>query len=626
MRRLLVFAAIALVATPASAQTLEPLWPKVMAALPPPGADAEDPRRVVDHGLFLHHPPLMEAMSADGQWFVGHDAGALTLRKLGEEPVTIARPEGSFRWTAEGARLSSDGRWIAAKMVDDSMVYASTITDMEGDPRTVRFSYAGQALPEKRLFVLSRDGSTRVELPLSMDYLYLAGFDADGRGLRYVEANRTGRHVMLKHFDFTSGKVTTLMDERSDDWTIAGYDLGDFYSKRFEGSNKLLLIDDERFLWTSDRSGRRQVYAYHGQRAPRTIALPEGEVLLDVVGLDRDAQVVVLKTAVGNATWAPHRLRVADLATLETRAILDAPYIVWGEMEPGGVAVAVTDLPTTAYMRWIDFGGNQLKPDSVSDLAFIDELPVTIEKLELPGAQGDMLRAILVTPEGDGPYPLIDYIYGGPQTQMAEPDPVGRDLVGALEMARRGFATILIDARGTPGRDAAFAHAQDGRFGETVIPDHVAAIRALLARNDRIDPDRIGITGHSWGGYFTLRGMIEGNDLFKAGIMLAPNTNVSEMRVPVEAYQGCLPADCPEAYRQGHMTGRLDELRGPLLVIHGLADDDILIEVVDKLEADLEAAGADYEIVRLPNTNHIVMRDPGHLDRVLAFWKKTLAQ
>ena len=108
--------------------------------------------------------------------------------------------------------------------------------------------------------------------------------------------------------------------------------------------------------------------------------------------------------------------------------------------------------------------------------------------------------------------------------------------------------------------------------------------------------------------------------------MLAPNTNVSEMRVPVEAYQGCLPDDCPEAYAQGHMTSRLDELRGPLLVIHGLADDDILIEVVDKLETDLEAAGADYEIVRLPNTNHIVMRDPGHLDRVLAFWKKTLGQ
>ncbi|MBW0145330.1 S9 family peptidase [Sphingomicrobium clamense] len=614
-------------ASPVAGQTLEPLMPKVRAAMPaPPDFDARiDQRRVIDDGLFLHHPPLKEAVSSDGQWFVGHNQdGGLTIRRVDEAPRRLAGPEGSFRWTAEGARLSDDGRWIAAKMIDDSMVYASTISDMDGAPRTVRFSYAGKDLPEKRLFVLSRDGRTRVELPLSMDYLYLAGFDSDGRGLRYLEADRTGRHVVLNHFDLDDGSVTLLMEERSEDWTIAGYDLGDFYSSRFEGSNKLLLIDDDRFLWTSDRSGKRRLYAYAGNATPWPVSLPDDEILLEVVGIDRTAQIAIVKTAVGDATWPKHRLRSVDLVTLATASLLDAPYVLFADMTTEGIAVEITDLPSTLILRWIDYRGEPIKPDTVADVGFLTDLPVSVEKLELPGAEGDRLRAILVTPDGEGPFPLIDHIYGGPQSQMAEPDPVGRPMIAAMEMARRGFATVFIDARGTPGREAAFAHAQDGRFGAAVIPDHVAAIQALLKTNKRLDPDRVGIMGHSWGGYFALRGMIEGNDLFKAGIMLAPNTNVSEMRVPVEAYQGCLPSECPEAYEQGHLTNRLLELRGPLLIIHGLADDDVLPEVTDRLERDLIAAGADYETVRLPKTNHIVMRDPDHFDRVLAFWKRTL--
>ncbi len=140
-----------------------------------------------------------------------------------------------------------------------------------------------------------------------------------------------------------------------------------------------------------------------------------------------------------------------------------------------------------------------------------------------------------------------------------------------------------------------------------------------------LDPERAGIVGHSWGGYFSLRAMIEASDLYKAAIMLSPNTNVSEMRVPVKAYQGCVPADGPEAYAQGDLVPKLDRVEGPILIVQGSADDDVLPEVAEKVTVAMRKAGVDHELVWLKDANHVVQRDPDHVSRMVAFFRRALA-
>ncbi|QIG53443.1 alpha/beta fold hydrolase [Altererythrobacter sp. BO-6] len=608
-------------ALPVFAQNIEPLTPRIYEALDElPFESEEDPRQIVAPGLFSHHPPLREAMSEDGRWFVSHtDDGALRLRSAGNEPAILARAAQPFRWHSEGARLSSSGRWIAAKMLDDSHVYATEISARSGGVRTVRYSYAGQPIPRKRLVILPRSGGAHREVPLSLDYLYIAGFDADENGLRYVEASRTGRQLAIRHFDLETGEVETLVEERSEDWAIVGYEIGDFYSSRFEESRRLILVDDERFLWVSDRSGKRGLYLYTGDRLT-ILPIPDEQILLGVVGLEREADIVLIKTVESSEPWAKQSIYSLNFTSLESRLLIQSENIPVSEFNSGGLTVVTTDLPATMNFHNLTIDGVKLKPDQSINFDFLAEEPVLIEKLSLPGADGTPLQALLISPREGERLPLIDYIYGGPQTRMAEADPLMPTYAEAIVFARYGIATLFLDARGTPGRDAKFAHAQDGRFGEHVIADHANAIRTLLAQSDRFDRERIGIMGHSWGGYFTLRGMIEASDIFKAGIMMAPSTNLSEMRVPVEAYQGCLPQSCPDAYAQGDLTDRLANLRGPLLVIHGQADDDVLPEVTDRLEVALKAVGANHEIVRLPNAHHIVQREQGHLDRVIGFW------
>ena len=607
------------------------LYSRILRALPDgPGESVDDPRREVRPGLFAHSPPVLEAMDAGERSFASTNArGALCVRTGEGDPEVIAAPEGDWRWDIEGARWSGDGAWIAAKMVDDTSVARFTIDDGGGGTREVAYSYAGTEIPKKRLYLMQRDGGAKVEVPLSLDYVHLLGWTSDAGAFRFVEADRTNRHVVLRSYAREGGQVTTLMEEKGSSWSLTGLALGDGYSGRFDSANLLTFLDDERFVWLSERSGDKHLYLYAPDCAERVLTAELDGLLLDVVGIDPVRQLAVLLTVASDEPWAPRRLVRLDLEEASLRPIFEAETIEFAEYADGKVQVAVAAFPDVMEFHHLALDGSRIAPPDRADLAFLRDEPVRVEPLTLPAADGaTLLQALLVTPAKTPaePMPLIEMIYGGPHFQMVPMGPVDHNLCDAHVLAEAGFAVLFIDARGTPGRSSPFAHAQDGRFGATVIPDHAAAVRHLLATRSELDPERVGIVGHSWGGYFSLRAMIEAPDFYRAAILLSPNTNVSEMRVPVEAYQGCLPVDCPEAYAQGDLVPKLDLVEGPILIVQGSADDDVLPEVAEKLAVAMRKAGVDHELVRLKDVNHIVQRDPDHLNRVIAFFRRALAR
>ena len=626
MRMLLSVMLLSAVGMPLGAAAQERLYPRILGGVPATAdAAGEDPRRVVRPGLFAHLPPIREAMSADGAWFLSTDTGGrLRVRAAGGESEVIAAPLEGWRWDVEGARWSPDGEWIAARVIDDRAVARFTIGDGKGGSREIAYSHAGTPIPAKRLFVLRRDGSDRIEIPLLLDYVNPLRWTSGSDALFYIESDRVNRHVELRRFDVASRSSVVLLEERSNAHAITGLDLGDGYAGPFERSNRVLFPGDDQFLWLTEKDGAPHLMLHRDGEPPRSLTESLDGIVYGVAGLNPANDAVAVLEIATDAPWAEHRLYRLSLAGGAPKLLHAAPNIDSVEIVDDGLTIVESDLPATVRVHRIDWEGRASGTVEEAKLDFLLAEPVTIERHALRGADGTLLQALLVLPEGDGRVPLVDHIYGGPQTTQVPAGPVDPDYADAIMLAREGLATIFIDARGTPRRGTEFVHAQDGRLGATVIADHASALRELLASHPRLDADRVGIMGHSWGGYFALRGMIETPGLFKAAAMLAANTDASTMRVPIEAYQGCLPAACPDAYRQGDLSHRLDEVRGPILLVHGGSDDDVLPEVAETLAARLEAQSIEHEFVRLPDANHIVQRDPGHIARLFAFFKEAL--
>ena len=208
----------------------------------------------------------------------------------------------------------------------------------------------------------------------------------------------------------------------------------------------------------------------------------------------------------------------------------------------------------------------------------------------------------------DGRYPLIEYIYAGPQIVWAshaflKNDRTARGLAGA------GFVVAVLDSRGTPGRSKAFQDYTYGRFGQVAIADHAAALRQVIAQRPYLSADKVGVVGTSFGGYFAIRAMLDAPDLYGVGVASAPaDLARSHVFTPVEAYLG-LKADNPQGYEAVRIEPIAHKLDGPLLIITGTADANTPFgHALGLMEAFIQAERP-VRMVVMPGRNHHFMRE-----------------
>jgi dipeptidyl aminopeptidase/acylaminoacyl peptidase len=201
-------------------------------------------------------------------------------------------------------------------------------------------------------------------------------------------------------------------------------------------------------------------------------------------------------------------------------------------------------------------------------------------------------------------YPIVDYIYAGPflavhQTTFAPATAMHRI---SAALAQMGFVVAMLDARGTPGRGKAFQDANYGRIGEIEIPDHVAALRELAKSRPYIDTARAGIAGHSWGGYFALRGMLQAPEFFKVGYAGAPG-DLTEAASINEPNMGLLTSN-PGGYEAGSNIGRASALRGRLKIMHGTSDVMAPLSTTMRMAQALIDANKTFDLLIMPGQPH----------------------
>ena len=204
-------------------------------------------------------------------------------------------------------------------------------------------------------------------------------------------------------------------------------------------------------------------------------------------------------------------------------------------------------------------------------------------------------------------YPIVDYIYPGPQTGSVGSRSFSAARVDHQALAELGFIVVAIDGLGTPWRSKSFHDAFDGDIGDNTLPDQVAALRELGTRYPWIDLDRVGVWGHSGGGYATADAMFTYPDFFKVGISESGNHDNRNYEDDwAEKWQGLQATgkDGRSNYDAQANQNRAANLKGHLLLAHGLMDDNVppsnTLLVVDALVK----ANKDFDLVVFPNARH----------------------
>jgi dipeptidyl aminopeptidase/acylaminoacyl peptidase len=193
-------------------------------------------------------------------------------------------------------------------------------------------------------------------------------------------------------------------------------------------------------------------------------------------------------------------------------------------------------------------------------------------------------------------YPVIDDMNAGtPRTFL-------QGQWGPQVLAQLGFVVFLVDGRGTGERGKEFDDVVYGKIGRYEIPDHAAALKQVVKIRPYLDLTRVGVIGHSWGGYFALRAMLQASDVYHVGVASAPITDIAE-HWGNELFLGP-PKGNQEGYEYASNLRLAGNLKGKLLLIHGTSDRAVPLSHTMKMVEAFIQEGKPYDLIVLPGQGH----------------------
>jgi dipeptidyl-peptidase-4 len=547
-----------------------------------------------------------------------HDVYVIHLDEGKERPVTTGGSEKRTHGLAEfvaqeemgrftGWWWSPDGKQIAYEEADADGVEVWYVADPihpDRPPQPVFYPRPGKANVAVRLGVVnvpaekSAAGDTTWIDWDAKKYPYLAGVRWDPEGpLTLTVQTRDQKEVALFRADPATGKTARLIVERDRAWLNLYQDV----PRWREGG--------ETFLWTLESAaGGPQLEAH--EKLPNStvdlnraaVVVPAREGYQGLVDLDPKTGTVVYR-----ASTDPTQSQLFRKAPKD-----DKPEPL--TREPG-VHTAVFSKDHSVYvLQSVTADAMPKATVHKADGTLLGELPSVAEDPPfVPKAEtvkvgdGEGFYAYVIRPHGfdaKKKYPVIDYVYGGPhhlQVQAA----MNTQLLPQW-LADQGFIVVALDNRGTPGRGHDFERAIGKHFGSVPLEDQVAGVKALCKKFPEMDADRVGVYGWSFGGYLAALAVLREPDVFKAAVAGAPVVDWYDYDTHyTERYLGVPDKDDP-AYKEGSLLTYAADLKRPLLVVHGTADDNVYFRHSLKLTDALFRAGKDFDILPLSGLTHLV--------------------
>ncbi|MEM9176804.1 MAG: prolyl oligopeptidase family serine peptidase [Myxococcota bacterium] len=575
-----------------------------------------------------------EIVSPDRAFMLTVDGPDLALRGRDGRTRRLTRDGAALaEWYLTASRWSPDGASIFSVQIDareSGRVTTVDWLDPDRPPLDQPYPMTSTRAMTFRGALFDAVSGRRIDVDFGPEaYVRPLAWQADGGEVLVARMDRDGTRREVLAISAASGAVRTLLEETS---TACMQFPPDFIFR--SGPPFLLLPDGRGFLWISDRSGVRQIEHYDAE-GQRVRVLTAGALPVHSIGgFGRETQqVFYLAPTDPDRPYDRHVLRV-PLAGGEPVVLSEGEGVHAIEVSPSGRffvdRASTLATPPTTRLRSADGAlvAELARLERTPGADWIDPPPEPFTALASDGET--VLHGVIYKPSGFDPersYPVIDSVYGGPFVNYV-PHAFDAPVPGiGPELAEAGFVVVTVDARGTPGRGAAFDRSVQGRLGEFEVDDHRAAIESAAASRPWMDLDRVGVIGHSYGGYFTVRFMLKAPDFYKVGVASGvPELDRHVAGISTECYLGRYDAH-PERYARAANAPIADALEGDLMLVVLMQDVNSPPHGTFKLVQALNEAGKNYDLLLMPASNHgFEGGDPRYLlERALAHFLEHLS-
>ena len=504
----------------------------------------------------------------------------------------------------DGYFFSPTGRRIAVLRVDEAPVEITWRQEIDATGLTVhpqRYPYAGAANPRVELYVLDLQSGERHPLEWrgpDSEYLARVTWRPGDDGLLIQRQPRDQQRLELVHLGL-DGAARTVLVEESPTWVNLTDDLH-------------VLADGERAIWSSEREDLRRLYEIDLASGAARPLTPADAMVERLVHLDETRGELWFEATMDSRLRRQlHRVRLAGGGI---ERVSDGRGCHSARVAADGRSwldrAETLDAPPSLILR--DREGTRLADLLANDPAAPDHpyhpwhaTHRTPELGELAAEDGTPLCYRLTRPREDGlRHPVIVSVYGGPGVRRvldAWPPLLHQ------YFARRGWGVLELDNRGSAGRGRSFEAPIFHAMGEVEVRDQLVGVEFLRSL-DWVDPERIAVFGHSYGGYMALQCLARHPERFRAAVAVAP---VTDWRLYdthyTERYLG-VPERETDVYDAASVFAHLDGLvradPGSLLLVHGMADDNVLFTHSTRLMKALQDRGVDFEFMAYPGAKH----------------------
>ncbi len=510
-----------------------------------------------------------------------------------------------------------DEKRIVLARVDESGVNEVERFEIQATGATiVRQRYPSTGTPNARvdLFVAELGSERRVQLDLGPErdiYLPRVDWFPDSRGIAVQRQSRDQKKLDLLRFDARTGRGRVLLTERSEHWVPLHQEL-------------TFLEKSPRFIWASSRDGYQHLYLYEND-GTLVGRITSGEFM--VIGGNGESAIRAVDEKAGRVYFT------ANLPSPIERQLYWAPLsgpgksntpphrvttgAGWHDITMSGDArvfvdtYSNADTPTNVTLRRANGAeitallANTL--DSTHPYAPYLDAHVSAEFGTLKAADGQLLQYKLMKPRNLAPgakLPVLIEVYGGPGVQRV------MNSWGKLfhqYLVQHGYVVFALDNRGTGLRGAKFETALGLRMGGVEVQDQLRGVEYLRGL-PFVDASRIGMFGWSYGGYMTLMCLMQQPDAFAAGVAGAPVTDWALYDTHYTERYLSTPELNPAGYTASNVLTYAKDLRRPLLLVHGMADDNVLFAHSTALMKTLQDLQKPFDLMTYPGGKHGLIR------------------
>ncbi len=535
-------------------------------------------------------------VTTDGKW--NHIINGST-DWVYEEEFSFAK---AFEW-------SGDGKNLAYFKFDESAVKEYNMQRWEQGklyPDDYKFKYPkageGNATVAILIYNLSAKKNTKVDIGSEKDiYIPRINWTQDNNILSVRRMSRLQNEMDILHVDAKTGQSKVVLNEKSDTYVDLDY-----------CDDLTYLNDGKHFIHSSEKDGFKHLYLYTVEgKLVRQITKGNWEVTRFIGINEQSKRKTLYYISTENSSMERDFYSISLDGSKKTRH----------SMEDGNTSVNMSrdfkyyikNYSNATTPRMVSLHATK-KHSKIKDLETNEGLKGAIKEYNLQpktfmtikGADGTDLNAYMIKPadfDSKKKYPVLIYQYSGPGSQNVFNAWGGSNYYWHQMLTQKGYIVAVIDPRGTGGKGEKFKKMTYKQLGRLEVEDQIASAK-YLGSLDYVDASRIGIWGWSFGGYMSSLAILEGADVFKTAIAVAPVTTWRYYDTIYTERFLQRPQDNASGYDDNSPVKHVDKLKGNYFLIHGTGDDNVHFQNAVAMQDALIAAGKQFDSFYYPDRAH----------------------